>query len=188
MFCSPRAELLLYFALYSSIGGDGRAAGRGPAVDVKVGLRVALGDSASREVGWDDVVGLVAPGVEQHREVTCDGRGLVARLPAEQVVTLRGVDAEVVELAGRAESARQRFDRQARSAIRDVPGQIELRPLGVVLDVAVFLCADGTYRMERVVIRLGGVDLGASGVYAAFLAQLRCVRNSLHRFRNVDVN
>ena len=106
---------------------------------------------------------------------------------AEQVVCSVGSATEVVEFALGAGAAGQRFDRSARRAVRDVPRQVQQRPRRVVLDVAVLLGANRAYRVERVVIGLGGVDLGASGLARGVLAQLslraKCPRS---RVGNVD--
>ena len=101
--------------------------------------------------------------LQQQREVVGDRLRLVRRIRAEQVVRLAGVVEEVVQFALRTQSADERRDRHSGCAVGDIPRQVEQWPDRVVLDVAVFLCPDGPDRVEGVVIRLGGVHLGADG-------------------------
>src|SRR6185312_6765662 len=80
----------------------------------------------------------------------------------QQVAGLRRIFDEVVQFARRPRRVYERLHDAARRAFGDVPRQIEQRrPRCVVLDVAVLLRPDRADRVEGVVVRLRGVDLGA---------------------------
>ena len=72
-----------------------------------------------------------------------------------------GSSLQVVEFARGTWRLHEWRDGLARRAFGDVPRQVEQRPGRIVLDVAVFLGAYGADRIERIVVRLGRVDLSA---------------------------
>ncbi len=88
-----------------------------------------------------------------------DRLGLVGRIGSEQVVAFGRVRDEVVQFAAGPRAQHLVAQYTSGWAVGDIPRQVQQWPRRIILDIAVFLCADGTNGVERIVIGLRGVDL-----------------------------